>query len=85
MKINELEYIEEVSKEYHSNLNYLIEAKMDLVNEWVDVTEMFYTPSLLRSMKISKNDRRVIAKNQLGFNQLVDLGFKEIEIIKNFK
>lgn len=80
-----LENIEDSFKEIDSSsFNYKLEAKFPYDGEYVDITGMFSTAKELKEVSITPKNRRIIAKNQDGFEELLDLGFKAKEIIKAY-
>lgn len=80
-----LENIENSFKEVNSSsYNYKIEARFPYDGEYVDITGMFNSTKEIGEVGISKSDRRVIAKNLDGYEELRDMGFKDKEIIKAY-
>jgi hypothetical protein len=80
-----IEKIENSFNEVDSSLfDYRIEALFPFDKTWVNITGLFNSPSELKEVGIGKKDRRLIAKNEEGYFELIDLGFKDKEIIKEY-
>ncbi len=82
------QYLDKIEKSFDevdsSKYNYKIEAKWPTTNTFVDITGMFNTPKDLKEVSLTPSFRRIIAKNEDGYEELRDLGFKDREIIKAF-
>jgi hypothetical protein len=81
MSNKDLDIIHDDLISHHTNYNYRIEAFADFTNDWCDVTDMFDNPDLLKELKIKY---RVIALNEMGYTQLLRLGFKKQKITKSY-
>lgn len=73
-----------VNKNYHSYAIFVRDIFGDNPNHFVDVTIMFNGHKDLVEVGIGKKDRRIVAYTQDGYMELIDLGFKENEIVKKY-
>ena len=83
MKDKTLDLINSEIKNHKTNMNYRIEGRLEFCDNYIDITDMFNTPELLKEANINK--RRVIAINESGYTQLLGIGFKQHEIIKEYE
>jgi|688.fasta_scaffold459503_2 hypothetical protein len=80
-----LENIENSFREIDSSsYNYKIEARFPYDGNYVDITGMFKSLKEIKEVGITLSNRRIIAKNIDGYEELRDMGFKDKEIIKAY-
>lgn len=72
--------LEKELKNHHTKLHYRIEAVLEFVDDYIDVTDMFNTPEQLKELKVKY---RAIAMDEEGYTQLLQLGFKKNKITKH--
>lgn len=84
-----LRYInEELSREEDFVGDYSIKAKWSLDTDnpsrLMEVSRFFGSPEELEEAGITSESRLILAYSPLGYQQLMDMGFEEIEISKYY-
>jgi hypothetical protein len=83
---NEKELKEIIIEDYNlhksDDLPFIVEGKLDILGEYVDITNMFTGYYQIKELGIQF---KATAKNEEGYDFLLDLGFPKSKITKRYE